>query len=196
MAIYTALVHYPILDKKGRIVATSITNLDIHDLARAAFTYGIARFYIVTPIPGQQWFAHRVIQHWLEGFGAEYNPTRKTAMQIVTVVPDLEAVVEDIESQAKSKDNESKIYFVGTTARVLPEQISYSELRKKMNDPESPPAHYCIVFGTGWGLHPSLLLDMDYILKPIKGCGEYNHLSVRSAAGIILDRLFAPQSDR
>lgn len=195
MSTYIALVHYPVLDKKGRVVATSITNLDIHDLARAAFTYGIARFYIVTPIPGQQWFANRVIQHWLEGFGAEYNPTRKTAMQIVTVVPDLEAVVEDIESQSAGKDSTSNLYFVGTTARVLPQQISYSALRQKMNAPESPPADYCIVFGTGWGLHPSLLLDMDYILEPIKGCGDYNHLSVRSAAGIILDRLFAPQSD-
>ncbi|MCK4696288.1 MAG: RNA methyltransferase, partial [Candidatus Cloacimonetes bacterium] len=28
-----------------------------------------------------------------------------------------------------------------------------------------------------------------YILKPIKGVGNYNHLSVRSAAAIVLDRL-------
>jgi hypothetical protein len=29
----------------------------------------------------------------------------------------------------------------------------------------------------------------DYILEPIYGPGEYNHLSVRSAVAIILDRL-------
>ena len=30
----------------------------------------------------------------------------------------------------------------------------------------------------------------DYVLEPIGGGGDYNHLSVRSAASIMLDRLF------
>ena len=32
--------------------------------------------------------------------------------------------------------------------------------------------------------------QLDHILDPIRGRGQYNHLSVRSAAAIILDRMF------
>lgn len=34
-----------------------------------------------------------------------------------------------------------------------------------------------------------MMEKFDYILEPIHGTGEYNHLSVRSAVAIILDRL-------
>ena len=46
-----------------------------------------------------------------------------------------------------------------------------------------------ILFGTAWGLAPELLDSADQVLKPIEGTGRYNHLSVRSAVAIILDRL-------
>ena len=49
---------------------------------------------------------------------------------------------------------------------------------------------FLIVFGTGWGLSDEVIKKADYILEPVNGPGEYNHLSVRSAAAIILDRLF------
>lgn len=187
MGVYIALIHYPVRDKHDRAVATAITNLDIHDLARAARTYNVEQFYIVTPIPMQQWLANRVIQHWREGYGAEYNPTRKEALQLARVVADLEEVVEDI-----SKDNDLPVVFVATTARSLPHRISFKELRQKMRE---SPANYCILFGTGWGLHPSLMLDVDYVLEPIRGVGDFAHLSVRSAAGIILDRLLSKDID-
>jgi hypothetical protein len=45
------------------------------------------------------------------------------------------------------------------------------------------------LFGTGWGLTEELFDRADFILEPIKGSGDYNHLSVRTAAAIILDRL-------
>jgi hypothetical protein len=46
-----------------------------------------------------------------------------------------------------------------------------------------------LVFGTGWGLTEEVLGRADDLLEPILGTGAYNHLSVRSAAAIILDRL-------
>ena len=46
-----------------------------------------------------------------------------------------------------------------------------------------------LMFGTAWGLHDEVLEMVDYILEPVKGSTDYNHLSVRAAAGIILDRL-------
>jgi hypothetical protein len=46
-----------------------------------------------------------------------------------------------------------------------------------------------LIFGTAWGLSPALLETADFVLAPIEGPTDYNHLSVRSAAAIILDRL-------
>jgi len=46
-----------------------------------------------------------------------------------------------------------------------------------------------LVLGTAWGLSETFIGDADHVLDPIVGNSEYNHLSVRSAAAIILDRL-------
>jgi hypothetical protein len=56
------------------------------------------------------------------------------------------------------------------------------------------------VFGTGWGVDESFYPEVHRILVPVYGpkkrdpeTGEerrYNHLSVRAAAAIIMDRLF------
>lgn len=46
-----------------------------------------------------------------------------------------------------------------------------------------------LVFGTGWGLAPELFERGWPVLAPVRGIGEYNHLPVRAAAAIILDRL-------
>jgi len=52
--LYVALVHYPVLNRKGEIIASALTNLDLHDLARTARTYNIPSCYIVTPLKDQQ----------------------------------------------------------------------------------------------------------------------------------------------
>ncbi len=184
MAVYIALLHFPMVDKHGNAVATSITNLDIHDLGRVACTYSVKRLYVVNPIPGQQWLAQRIIDHWVSGSGAEYNPTRQQALESVTLTADLEETCDDI-----ANDDVRPVVFVGTTARTVPHSITFGELKKAI---EKDNVNHCLVFGTAWGLHPSVLLDMDYVLEPIKGAGDFNHLSVRSAASIIIDRLLAP----
>src|SRR5690606_6963790 len=96
VSLSIALLHYPMVNKQGAAVATSVTNFDIHDIARAAKTYGVERYFIVTPIPMQQDFVRRIMRYWLEGFGAEYNPSREEAMSGVEVAPDLAAVGEAI----------------------------------------------------------------------------------------------------
>jgi len=181
MSVSIALVHYPVKNKNGNLAATSVTNFDIHDLARAARTYEVDRFYIVHPMPSQKEFASRIIRHWSEGFGSQYNPFRKTALEITAIVDDLSDVVDDYAARGKREP-----VFVGTSAKTFPHTITYEELRKRIEKMEE---HYCLVFGTGWGLHPSLLEDLDMMLEPIQGVGDYNHLPVRSAAAIILDRL-------
>ncbi len=50
-----------------------------------------------------------------------------------------------------------------------------------------------IILGTGWGLTENIFSQSDYVLEAIEGASDYNHLSVRSAAAIILDRLLGSQ---
>jgi hypothetical protein len=50
-----------------------------------------------------------------------------------------------------------------------------------------------LVFGTGWGLAAPVVEEAHAVLEPIRGPGPWNHLSVRSACAIALDRLRAPR---
>ncbi|KPL12166.1 hypothetical protein AMJ85_01790 [candidate division BRC1 bacterium SM23_51] len=188
MSLYLALVHYPVCNKKGEVVSTSITNLDIHDLARSAKTFGARGVFFVTPVPSQQWFARRIIVHWSKGVGAVYNPTRKEAVELVRLADDLEAVAEAIHEQT-GRD----ALFVATTAKPRPNALGFAALRRRLETSDEP---FCLVFGTGWGLHPELFEQVDFILEPVCGPSEYNHLSVRAAVAIVLDRLLGRSEDK
>jgi hypothetical protein len=80
-----ALLHYPVYNKLHEVVTTALTNLDLHDIARSSRTFGLDRFYIVTPSQDQRALAQRIAGHWQEGWGASYNPDRKEALDIVRV---------------------------------------------------------------------------------------------------------------
>ena len=184
--LYLALVHYPVLDKNGLTVATSVTNLDIHDIARSARTYGVAGYFLVTPVENHHWLTGRVLAHWAEGnWGHTYNPNRTEALGLARLATDLKAVSEAVRAEAGTAPS-----FVVTSAKRYSHGISYTEARRRIADPDGPPV--CLVFGTGWGLHPDTVRDADAVLDPIEGPTPYNHLSVRAAAAIILDRLMAP----
>ncbi len=182
MSLNIALVHYPVRDKFGRVVNTSITNFDIHDLARAARTYGVERYYLVAPVDSQRDFVQRVISHWSEGPGQDLNITRKEALEIVRLVRDLNEVAEDL-----SQETGSEPLFVATSAKQLPICTSYADLRRRIEN--EPDTHFCILFGTGYGLDTSVISEIDLMLPPILGPTTWNHLSVRSACSVILDRL-------
>ncbi len=87
-----ALVHWPCMDKNGNEIATAVTNLDLHDCARVCLTYGINTLYIVHPNRSQLEFARRILDHWLTGFGGQYNPLRKRALETVRLVADIEEI--------------------------------------------------------------------------------------------------------
>src|SRR6188508_1497267 len=89
-----ALVHHPVLDRQGAVITTAITNLDLHDMARSACTYGVSGLYIVHPVTAQRELAMRVKSHWVSGSGARRIPTREPAMSLVQVVPALADVYE------------------------------------------------------------------------------------------------------
>lgn len=177
-----ALLHYPVYNKNRQIVTTAVTNLDIHDIARAARTYGADHYYIVTPVEEQQRLVQKVTTHWQSGWGASYNPKRKDALDIVSVVPTLQAALEHM---AAGTGKTPKVVVTGASSRSC--SISDAELSARMSAGDQG---FLLLFGTGWGMTEEVFDLADYVLEPIKGPGEYNHLSVRSAVSIYMDRLF------
>lgn len=182
MAIELAvgLVHYPIIDRAGTIVATNVTNFDIHDIARACRVYGVDNYFIIHPSHEQQMFVSRVLDHWKTGPGSKMNPKRKSALGPVKTASSLE--------DALRQWGKPEARVVTTHARETSkwEKVSFSELRSQL--PDKP--HF-LVFGTGSGLADSVFDSCHVLLEPIRGASkdDYRHLSVRSAASICLDRL-------
>lgn len=176
-----ALVHYPVWNKRQEIIGSAVTNLDIHDIARASKTYGVNRFYIVTPYPDQQQLVGEIIDHWRQGYGARYNTDRKEAFAIIKVCPTVEDLYDEYARQGLRRP-----LTVATSAQGgHGKQLAYDALRQRLADGE----HCLILFGTGWGMAPALMDSVDALLPPVGGFSSYNHLSVRSACAIILDRL-------
>jgi hypothetical protein len=178
--VYVALLHFPVYNKRDEVITTSITNLDIHDIARSSRTYNVERLFFIHPLDAQQQLAEDILHYWQHGYGAAYNADRKEALSIVKLKDTLSDAVEEICTACGKPP-----VIVTTDARVFPNTVSYSKLRREMEDSSSP---YLVLFGTGWGIERELMQSFDYILEPIMGRGDYNHLSVRAAAAIILDR--------
>jgi hypothetical protein len=178
--LYIALVHHPVVNKDGNIIASAVTNLDLHDIARAARTYGVRGFFVVTPLEDQKELVNKILEHWLTGHGSTYNPTRGEALGLVKVVSTLEAAIEAIEQEETVRPA-----VVATSSRGHRQTVSYQRMRQKL-DSGHP---FLLLFGTAWGLARTAITTADHVLDPVIGPTDYNHLSVRAAAGIILDRL-------
>lgn len=161
-------------------MATAVTTVDIHDIARSARTFDLGGFYVITPLKSQAQLVERLLRHWVEGTGAVYNPTRRNALSLVKVEESIETAAGDI-----SRDWGAEVKVVATAARSHRENIGYHEFRDVLSKRSQP---FLLLFGTGWGLTGEVIGNSDYILAPIEGT-DYNHLSVRSAVAIILDRL-------
>ncbi len=179
--LFLALLHHPVLDKNGQIVTTALTNMDIHDIARSARTYGVRRFFVVTPVRALRVLAERILDHWTTGYGSTYNTTRKEALALVAIEPDLEGALVAVERETGRRP-----VLVATSARRSERCIDFGGLRRRIEQSAEP---HVLVFGTGWGLAPPVIARADLRLEPIVGPVEYNHLSVRAAAAIVLDRL-------
>ena len=175
-----ALIHYPVVNKNGDPIASAITNLDLHDIARAVETYGVKSYYVVTPLKDQQALARRIIAHWTEGVGGELNPLRCRALRAIQVVNSLQDAIASV-----AKEQSETPVTIATSARRKKSCLDFGQLNKML----AGGLPHMLLFGTGWGLAQEVLDGVDYILEPIEGPGSYNHLSVRSAAAIILDRL-------
>ena len=179
--IFLALLHHPVLDRNGRIITSAITSLDLHDLARSARTYGVRAVYVVHPVPEQREFARSVIEHWRIGYGRSFDSRRVEALELIEIVTDLDTAVAAAERVAGRRPA-----IVHTSAREE-QGVSFAAMRERMAQNDAAP--FLILLGTGFGLAPAARERTDLALEAIRGPGDYNHLSVRAAASIILDRL-------
>jgi hypothetical protein len=186
MSLALALLHYPIFDRDRRIVATNITNFDIHDIARAATVYGVDRYYLIHPVPEQLMFVARVLDHWRVGEGSRYNMYRKRSLERVCTAKDLEQVKTDWKPDV----------VIGTHARPVEgtRSLSCLDAKNMLRGTDGKDRRVLLVFGTGYGMTEDTLRGMDWVLESIRGAppADFRHLSVRSAVSIYLDRLVGP----
>jgi len=179
--VHIALLHHPVLNRAKEIVATAVTNLDIHDNARSAKTYGVASYHLVTPLDAQIELVTRILAHWREGFGAARVPDRSDALSLVHIQRTLDDAVAHITALSGTPP-----VLVATCARSKGSSVSWRDMRARMASHGGP---YLILFGTGHGLADEVLERADVLLAPIGTPTQWNHLSVRSAVAICLDRL-------
>lgn len=179
--VYVGLVHHPVYNKFRKVVTTSITNLDIHDISRTCLTFDVKIFFIINPIQTQKQMLNRVLKFWKSEIANEYNPDRVNALSIIKYAESIESSIQKIKKQ-----EEVDPIIITTTAVKQKNQLKFEEYFKlKINKP------ILLLFGTGNGLTDKVHNLADYILEPIYGVQNYNHLSVRSAAAIVLDRLYS-----
>jgi tRNA (guanine37-N1)-methyltransferase len=180
---YVLQIHHPALDKSGRESTTAVTGMDLHDIARACRTYGVKKYLVATPLKSQRELIKKVAAHWTSGYGAEFNPDRAEAMRKIKTSDTLRRALEWIESKEKTFP-----LTIATTAKERSGTTSWVTLKERVLREGRPVA---FIFGTGWGLGEETLVSSDAVMSPISGgAGGYNHLSVRSAVSITLDRFF------
>jgi hypothetical protein len=169
-----------VLDGQGAVVTTAVTNLDVHDLSRSARTYGCSDYFVVHPIAAQRELVERIRGHWLEGSGGRRIPDRSEALRVLRVVESLEAAIDALGGRGA-------VEVWATAARDLGGRLSFDDARSRL---DGEGRHVLVLFGTGWGLASAVLESADTLLEPVRARqGDYNHLSVRSACAIVLDRL-------
>lgn len=179
---YVALMHGEVVVDGGREGDSSVTSIDIHDIARSATTYGLKGYFVVTPLIDQQKIVEKLLDFWHIGRGVTYNPSRHQAVKSTHLATDIDEVIATIERQEGARP-----LLIATSAQEgiadCPVITYYDQ--KKIWQHKRP---VLFLFGTARGLGSSLLKRCDYVLCPIVGFSPFNHLSVRSAAAVVFDR--------
>jgi len=181
-SVSIGLVHFPVLDRQGAIITTAITNLDLHDMARSSCTYGVRSLFVVHPVAAQRELALRVKAHWTSGTGAVRIPRASPPWPLLEIVP----AIDDVYAALGGRSNVD--VYVTSAKSDHRTTLGYAEARRRMDE---TPKKLARTLWHGWGLAPS------FSTEPIpcsrhRGANPagYNHLSVRAACAIVLDRLF------
>lgn len=186
--VYCALVHHPVLGREGEVLTTAVTNMDVHDIARSARTFGLRGYFVVTPVTAQRDLVHRILDHWRTGPGGRRIPARAEALALVETSPSLDAAIDAV---TRMEGTAPRTVVTAARAGAGSRTVSFARLRTIIATTDVPTL---LVFGTGHGLADSVLESASLRLEPIVGRSPWNHLSVRAAAAIVFDRLLAPPS--
>lgn len=170
--IAVALVHHPVLNRKGERATTAVTPMDVHDFARTCAFYDVSPVYFVHPAPAMRAMVRDITAWWREGEGGRRNPGRRRVLEHVR----LRASLDDVLAEANWKRWYTSASPPGGPV-VEPAALAHL------------PGPHLLVFGTGWGLDAGGLPPPNGWLSPIVGIGMVRHLSVRAALAIYLDRL-------
>jgi hypothetical protein len=179
-ALYVALLHGDVVDKTGRAIASSLTHFDLHDIARTCRAYEVERYYVVTPLESMRYLAERMIAYWREGLGNHSIPNRADALAVVEIA----LTWNEAAAQVEEREGAGPL-LVATSARAREKRMEYNELARFIRKGERP---VLLLFGTAYGLSNRVIEACEATLPPIRA-GGWNHLSVRSAVAITLDRL-------
>lgn len=177
--LYLALVHHPVLDRAGQTTTSAVTTLDVHDLARVGRTYDAVAVYVVTPLAAQQALVAELRTHFTSGAGAAAAPDRAEALSRLCIVGSVEEAAADL---AQREGHAARLVLTAASHRTparSPDQVR-ADLAAGL------PVLLC--FGTAHGLGELPLGDGDGFLPPLQP-GGYNHLPVRGALAILIDRL-------
>ncbi len=178
---YVILMHDQVVLADDRIGTSSVTSIDIHDIARSASTYGIKKYFMVTLLKDQQRIVNTFLNFWRSDVAIEYNPQRHEALRTLSLVDSLDKALEQVEL-----DTGLKPLLIATSAKKHEEVPPLSYHDQEIVWKQKRPV--VLLLGTAQGLAPELLSRCDYLLGPVEGFSDYNHLSVRSAAAVIFDR--------
>jgi hypothetical protein len=183
MSLYVGLVHHPIRNKNEELITTSVTNLDIHDISRSCRTFGVKKYFLITPLEEQNRLVSRILNHWEQDKSSVYNPDRHDALSVAALSHSVQEACATIEE----KEGKPPV-LVATGANFKQPNLTCQQFRERLSVDKLP---YFLLFGTGWGIHATLLEQVTWQLEPLFGASAdgYNHLSVRSAVAIYLDRL-------
>lgn len=176
------LLHDQMLNKHDEMITSALTLLDLHDIARTTRTYNLFAAYIAHSSISMRNLGRTLKAHWEDGFGSTYNPNRKLALESVKIVESLDQAIDDLQNETGKIPK-----LIATSAKSGGTQrISFSQAKQWI---QSGGDMYLLMLGTGWGMSDELIKRANYFLEPIQGNSSYNHLSVRTACAIMIDRL-------
>lgn len=181
------LLHYPVLLGEKNSGASSLTNLDIHDIARISRSYAMGPFYAVTPLRDQLRVLEEILRHWTRGPGGAGNADRAQALALVRPALSLKEAAAHLEAQngAPPRLVASSAVWPGKVGGRAPD-LRLVTPRQVRDWCREGPVMLCL--GTAQGLAPEALEQCHGVLRPVRFLG-YNHLSVRGAAAILADRI-------
>jgi len=131
----------------------------------------------------------KMLDFWQSDKGHGYNQKRFDAVNSVVLQNNLDAVKRSIEE----KEGKKPLVIVTSAKSLQSDKTITFYDQAKVWALDRP---ILFVFGTGQGLSEAVMEQADFVLLPIEGFSDYNHLSVRSAAAIIFDRWFGINSKK